>query len=81
MTQGDDGNGRVSLARIDEKLNYAIRQIDGVAERQENALKDHEERLRVLEKNQTAIRTELNIRTGLVAVLASIGSALGVVIK
>ena len=60
----DDGNGRVSMARLDTKLDYLIKRLDDHIKDDENDHADFEVRIRSLHQNQTVIKERQNVLTG-----------------
>jgi len=71
----DDDNGRVSMARIDTKLDYLIKKMDEHIHDDECDHADYETRIRALTTNQIVIRERQNILAGLNATLSVIASA------
>ena len=76
MPDTDDGNGRVTMARLDTKLDNILERLKEHIERDEGCHTDYETRLRKLQENQTVIKERQNILAGLNATFSVFASAI-----
>ena len=76
MADDDNGNGRVTMARLDTKLDNILERLKEHIDRDEQCHSDYEARLRSLKENQTVIKERQNILAGLNATFSVFASAI-----
>ena len=65
MADDDNGNGRVTMARLDTKLDNILERLNEHIDRDERCHTDYETRLRDLKESQTVIKERQNVLTGI----------------
>ena len=77
----DNGNGRVTIALIGQKLDSLAQAFDEDREERRAILREHAERLRMLETHQGILRSKLANsqigQSGLAIVLSAVAAWLG----
>jgi len=72
----DTPQGRIDLAVLGEKMDNMLAMLKKHISSDEKARADHEERLRILERNSAKMEQRLNVQTGILGTLTVLGSSI-----